>query len=206
MMPKWARHVFHTKPGNPRFLRYAGNIVEVRGLGDLWPTSFEDARCAPFCVEHLREAEGVALQRELLGKHDYDPALDIDRYRVLCGSVDGHVERCAVFEELHALVEDQRCTVRDGDPAGDDGAGQPRVRGGDGGVGPVSAVVHDEFEFIPGMAHLVQICKACEHCRNCGERKRGDGNDGGEDAAHAGIIAYLRGIWRKAREGRRKQC
>ena len=200
LIPDWGQRLFVTKPGNPRFFIHADRLVDVRcGL-----VAVDDAHGAPFAVKHLREADDVARQRQLLGKFDYDPAADIDRYLVVCGSFDEHVERCAVFEVLEAAVERQLASGR-GDPAGDDGAGQAGVRGGDGSVGPIAAMVEDEFEFIPGMPELVKGCQACEHSRNCGERKRGNGNDGGEDAAHAGIIAYLRRIWNKIRKGRIRQ-
>ena len=120
-----------------------------------------------FCkIHYLMEDERLALQHRLIGKGDYNPVFDIDRYAVECGAFYREGGVCPVFEKLRAVLDEQILRGADKLDVLDD-AGRTFVCDGDGRVGPIAPFVRDDYhKFLPLEQDLASICQACEYRRD----------------------------------------
>ena len=215
-----------TKPGNARRFQNERRDLWVRTaylpgreLDGLYTWKFFAPNCYKldhknfFCVIHfLLEDERLALQHRLIGKGDYNPVFDIDRYAVECGAFYREGGVCPVFEKLRAVLDEQILRGADKLDVIDD-AGRTFVCDGDGRVGPIAPFVRNDYhKFLPLEQDLASICQACEY------RRDESGNSADEYAElleyngktvnnrlkygkniHGGIIAFFRRLL-----GRRK--
>ena len=152
-------------------------------------------------IVFLSEDKGLRDQLSLIGKSDYDPVLDIDRYAVECGAYFREGCVCPVFEKLIAVLRDQNAIARNKSHVLDDN-GRPFICDGDGRVGASAPVAKKyDFEFLPQVGELEAICKNCKYrCDDAGNRadERAvleEVNDRRVDAGNVhsnGIIAFFR--------------
>jgi len=170
-------NIICTKPGNARRFQNERRDLWVR-TAELPPRPGYDplgfgAGCYKFkqpnffCRIHYRmEDESLALQHRLIGKGDYNPVFDIDRYAVECGAFYREGGVCPVFEKLRAVLDEQILRGADKLDVRDD-AGRTFVCDGDGRVGPIAPFVRDDYhKFLPLEQDLASICQACEYRRD----------------------------------------
>ena len=196
--------VICTKPGNiNRFS--GGNAWHIREFA---PSRGKDARCQlehkRFCrVTFLFEDELLGAVRAIVGKGDYDPTLDIDRYLVECKGFYREGCVCPVFEKLRTVLavnaaarKDHVNTMQRGSDA--------YICHGDGRVGIIAPVLEYDIELIPPADELQAICEKCEYCPRQTDDDADDGKmidsyviDRGFRKVHGGIIAFFKRLFGK---------
>lgn len=123
-----------------------------------------------FQIGFLGEDKTITLVRALIGKRDYKPQLDIDRYFVECGAFHVVGGVCPVFEELRHALEVHAASVGP-EIDRDNRRGSALACYGDGRVGPIASVLENDFEFVPSDDALCAICKNCKYrCDKSGNR------------------------------------
>lgn len=162
-------------------------------------------------VYYLREKPCGALWRLAVGKGEYDPAVDVDRYAVACplpydSALDEEAHVCPAWDALRREMDfvKNKGVGNDGFSVAvdvergfeDDDARWSGVYEEHGYCGPI--VEHRKPIGARGVAHIVTAAEECErrreHGSDGGDCGKGKGKDvvNGAETVHEGIIAKIK--------------
>ena len=163
---------------------------------------------------YIAQDASLASQARAVGKFEYDPGRDIDRYglNVACEVVE--LDGCPAYQKTRELVE---AFVLDGrrfdanavtvDVEKDTVNGNvvvARVCDGDGRCGPIAFNAAECIE--DGFSDLMVVSESCKFCGTpsvvctiaCDDKAKNTNND--HKNIHGGIIAFLRRLFRRGKK------
>ena len=150
---------------------------------------------------YIPQDAALAEKARAVGEFKYDPRFDIDRVCICCIKNNVENDGCAAFKILRESLETKVANLQVLDPSfvpveveknPDDGKVLvTRVCNGDGRCGPVSAKHEDSFELWP------ELCAACAQCDKNADHGCGGTNNGNDNLAHGGIIAFFKRLFRR---------
>lgn len=163
---------------------------------------------------YIAQDASLASQARAVGKFEYDPGRDIDRYglNVACEVVE--LDGCPAYKKTRELVE---AFVLDGrrfdatavtvDVEKDTVNGNvvvARVCDGDGRCGPIAFNAAECIE--DGFSDLMVVSESCKFCGTpsvvctiaCDDKAKNTNND--HKNIHGGIIAFLRRLFRRGKK------
>ena len=190
----------------PRMMNFEGSLICTK-RGNLRRFTDPDIRkvvrylTGSSCLIYIPQDAALAENARAVGELKYDPRFDIDRVCISCIKNDVENDGCAAFKILREALETKVANLQVLDPSfvpveveknPDDGKVLvTRVCNGDGRCGPVSAKHEYGFELWP------ELCAACAQCDQNTEKRPGYADNGNNNLAHGGIIAFFKRLIRR---------
>lgn len=173
-----------TKPGNERRFRLPGNMSIKASLTDY----------ALFI--YVPEISALANKARSVGKFEYDPGFDIDRFAIECACGISETDCCPAFKKLREMVAAHAIDGKCFDPSFvaidveknplDGEVHVTRVCHGDGRCGPIA------FEYEDGLEAWPELRSACEECDKHAKKSSSGADNGNGKLVHGGIIAFFK--------------